>query len=127
MEFKNIWSRRSISGLKNPPLPLLRLEKILHPPFSDPKKSFAPPQKYEQFQKYHPGHSISDHQTPDLMAKNHPDFWIKLSILVNYSRQKIWGGALAEKHFFFSDLISFLECPNVENPSRFLDKIKYFG
>ena len=47
------------------------------------------------------GHSMSDHQAPDLILKNHPNFYTKLQILGNYYKKKIQiffrGGVLSEK------------------------------
>ena len=47
------------------------------------------------------GHSMSDHQAPDLILKNHPNFCTKLQILGNYYKKKFQnffrGGVLSEK------------------------------
>ena len=43
IEIGNYWSGRAISSFKNPSPPPARTWKILRPPCSDPKKSFAPP------------------------------------------------------------------------------------
>ena len=48
------------------------------------------------------GHSMSDHQAPDLMFKTHPNYCTKLQVLGNYYQKKTFekkfrGGVLSKK------------------------------
>ena len=57
------------------------------------------------------GHSMSDHQAPDLMFKTHPNFCTKLQVLGNYYQKnfqkKISGwSTFRKKLIFFSDFYS---------------------
>ena len=77
------------------------------------------------------GHSMSDHQAPDLILKNHPNFCTKLQILGNYYKKnfkKFFGVEyFPKKLIFFSDFLSLFRGLDFKKPVQFLNEMKYFG